>query len=66
MLSPIKLETLKIDTGKPFVIGELSNTTETGEKVKIFLTRGDMKCLTKYFEFAETVLAFDDMDLQNM
>ena len=66
MLSPIKLETLSIDTGKPFVIVELSDKTETGEKIKIFLTRADMECLIKYFEFAETVLAYDDEDLQNM
>jgi hypothetical protein len=66
MLSPIKLETLSIDTGKPFVIVELSDETKQGEKVKIFLTRADMECLTKYFEFAETVLAYDDLDMQNM
>lgn len=66
MLSPIKLETLSIDTGKPFVIVELSDKTETGEKIKIFLTRADMECLTKYFEFAETVLAYDDLDMQKM
>lgn len=66
MLSPIKLESLKIDTGKPFVIVELSNKTETGEEIKIFLTRADMECLIKYFNFAETVLAYDDEDMKNM
>lgn len=64
MLSPIKLETLQIDTGKPFVIVELCDKTNDNEDIKIFLTRADMECLTKYFQFAETVLAFDEMDVE--
>ena len=59
MLSPIKLDTLQIDTGKPFVIVELSDKKD-GEDIKIFLTRADMECLSKYFDYAETVLAYQD------
>jgi len=42
MLSPIKLDTLEIDKGKPFVLVELSDKKD-GETIKIFLTRADMK-----------------------
>ena len=59
MLSPVKLDTLQIDTGKPFVIVELSDKKD-GEDIKIFLTRADMECLSKYFDYAETVLAYQD------
>lgn len=59
MLSPIELDTLRIDTGKPFVIVDLSDKKD-GETIKIFLTRADMKCLSKYFDYAETVLADED------
>ena len=59
MLSPVKLDTLQIDTGKPFVIVELSDKKD-GEEIKIFLTRADMECLTKYFDYAETVLSYED------
>lgn len=64
MLSPIKLETLQIDTGKPFVIVELCDKTKDNEDIKIFLTRADMECLTKYFTFAEKVLSYDEMDVE--
>jgi len=59
MLSPIKLDTLEIDKGKPFVNVELSDKKD-GETIKIFLTRADMEVLTKYFDYAETVLAYED------
>ena len=48
MLSPIKLSTLRIDTGRPLVIIDLVD----GEDNKIFLTETDMEILIKYFEFA--------------
>ena len=48
MLSPIKLSTLRIDTGRPLVIIDLVD----GEDNKIFLTETDMEILQKYFEYA--------------
>jgi len=59
MLSPVKLDTLQIDTGKPFVIVELCDKKD-GEDIKIFLTRADMQVLAKYFDYAETVLSYED------
>jgi len=48
MLSPIKLSTLRIDTGRPLVIIDLVD----GEDNKIFLTETDMEILQKYFKYA--------------
>lgn len=48
MLSPIRLNTIRLDTGKPLVIIDLVD----GEDNKIFLTETDMEILIKYFEFA--------------
>ena len=53
MLSPIKLSTLRIDTGKPLVIIDLVD----GEDNKIFLTETDMEILIKYFEFSLAYLS---------
>lgn len=53
MLSPIKLSTLRIDTGRPLVIIDLVD----GEDDKIFLTETDMEILQKYFEYALEYLA---------
>ena len=52
MLSSIKLDTLRIDSGKPFVIIDLNE----GKNNKIFLTKKDMKVLIKYFTYAEEIL----------
>tara|TARA_A100001035_G_C27517312_1_gene379192 strand:- start:239 stop:412 length:174 start_codon:yes stop_codon:yes gene_type:complete len=48
MLSPIRLNTIRLDTGRPLVIIDLVD----GEDNKIFLTETDMEILIKYFEFA--------------
>jgi len=48
MLSPVRLSTMRIDSGKPFVIIDLSD----GEDNKIFLTEVDMKIMMKYFDYA--------------
>lgn len=56
MLSPIQLDTLRIDAGKPFVIVDLIDKDSKGEDVKIFLTVKDMEILTKYFEYAKDCL----------
>jgi len=57
MLSAVKLDTLRIDSGKPFVIIDLSE----GKNNKIFLTRKDMEVLIKYFEYAEEVLYQEEL-----
>ena len=57
MLSSVKLDTLRIDSGKPFVIIDLSE----GKNNKIFLTRKDMEVLIKYFEYAEEVLLQEEL-----
>lgn len=56
MLSPIQLDTLRIDAGKPFVIVDLVDKDGKGDDVKIFLTVKDMEVLTKYFEYAKDCL----------
>ena len=52
MLSSVKLDTLRIDSGKPFVIIDLKE----GKNNKIFLTKKDMEVLIKYFAYAEEIL----------
>ncbi len=54
MLSPVSLDTLRIDTGKPLVIVDVD--TVSGADQKIFFTIKDMQILKKYFEYAEELL----------
>lgn len=48
MLSPVKLSTMRIDSGRPLVIMDLSD----GEDNCVFFTEVDMKIMMKYFDYA--------------
>lgn len=48
MLSPVKLSTMRIDSGRPLVIMDLSD----GEDNCVFFTEVDMRIMMKYFDYA--------------
>jgi len=52
MLNAIKLDTLRLDTGKPLIIIDIDDN----KKNSIFLTIKDTEVLSLYFKYAQEVL----------
>ena len=57
MMSPIKLDTLRIDSGRPLVEVDL---TDGG---KVFLTSKDIESLQDYFKYALPILKREEKQL---
>lgn len=57
MMSPIKLDTLRIDSGRPLVEVDL---TDGGI---VFLTSGDIESLQDYFKYALPILKREEKKL---
>lgn len=56
-MSPIKLDTLRIDSGRPLV------EVDTKDGETIFLTSVDIEVLQKYFEYALPLLKWEEKQL---
>lgn len=56
-MSPIKLDTLRIDSGRPLV------EVDTKDGETIFLTSVDIEILQKYFEYALPLLKWEEKQL---
>lgn len=56
-MSPILLDTLRIDSGRPLV------EVDTKDGETIFLTSVDIEVLQKYFEYALPLLKWEEKQL---
>ena len=57
-MSPIKLDTLRIDSGRPLVEVDLTN-----ERGTVFLTSKDIESLQDYFKYALPILKREEKQL---